>query len=155
MASLEGWSTNHYANPAFLHCIKMVESHGIEPRSARGVRFTAGWVCRIPHSPKKSQTTRQHPSGKVLPYIPSARERRTCLIRNWRSVKDSNLRACFQTIRFPSGANRPLWEHSRVQRNGRDGGTRTRDLPLPKRTRYQAALHPEGPAVSLTGKCLH
>ena len=32
---------------------ELVESHGIEPRSARGVRFTAGWVCRIPHSPKK------------------------------------------------------------------------------------------------------
>lgn len=25
----------------------LVESHGIEPRVAWGVRFTAGWVCRI------------------------------------------------------------------------------------------------------------
>ena len=32
---------------------ELVENHGIEPRVARGVRFTAGWVCRIPHSPKR------------------------------------------------------------------------------------------------------
>ena len=45
----------------------------------------------------------------------------------WRSVKESNLRAGFPTICFPSSANRPLWQHSRIATKiGAGYGNRTR-----------------------------
>lgn len=54
---------------------ELVESHGIEPRSARGVRFTAGWVCRIPHSPKRcarysARRLAYSTSGRPIPFQP-------------------------------------------------------------------------------------
>ena len=50
----------------------LVESHGVEPRIARGAWFTVRWVCRIPHSPKKmrlvfSQTACQFHVRKANP----------------------------------------------------------------------------------------
>lgn len=76
----------------------LVESHGIEPRVAWGVRFTAGWVCRIPHFPMSTDQNLERTTG-VEPVWSAwkAETQPICQVRennkpktNWSRNTDSN-----------------------------------------------------------------